>query len=162
MMMMTTSLPQLMIEFGAWGKRVATECMLYDEIHQELLHYVFLSHSSATNRWITSKDHASFQINVGHLDENGIYTGQFSTFALCGYVRALVLLLTLISVLVHDMPVYASLYQLIQALAICQFNNSTSDLLLSFFREMPTVVWTDSGRRRKLKLNDTRKRKLFF
>ncbi|CAB4313157.1 unnamed protein product [Prunus armeniaca] len=44
---------------------------------------------SATNRWITSKDHASFQINVGHLDENGIYTGQFSTFALCGYVRAL-------------------------------------------------------------------------
>ncbi|CAL2264334.1 unnamed protein product [Prunus armeniaca] len=62
------------------------------------------SHSSATNRWITSKDHASFQINVGHLDENGIYTGQFSTFALCGYVRALVLLLTLISVLVHDMP----------------------------------------------------------
>ncbi|CAL8161234.1 unnamed protein product [Prunus armeniaca] len=44
---------------------------------------------SATNRLITSKDHASVQINVGHLDENGIYTGQFSTFALCGYVRAL-------------------------------------------------------------------------
>ncbi|CAL8999432.1 unnamed protein product [Prunus brigantina] len=43
---------------------------------------------SATNRLITSKDHASVQINVGHLDENGIYTGQFSTFALCGYVRA--------------------------------------------------------------------------
>ncbi|BFG34341.1 hypothetical protein CerSpe_206150 [Prunus speciosa] len=43
---------------------------------------------SATNRLITSKDHTSVQINVGHLDENGIYTGQFSTFALCGYVRA--------------------------------------------------------------------------
>ncbi|KAM5568991.1 small ribosomal subunit protein eS21y [Rosa sericea] len=43
---------------------------------------------SATNRLITSKDHASVQINIGHLDENGIYTGQFSTFALCGYVRA--------------------------------------------------------------------------
>ncbi|XP_022959408.1 40S ribosomal protein S21-2 isoform X1 [Cucurbita moschata] len=43
---------------------------------------------SATNRLITSKDHASVQINVGHLDENGIYTGQFSTFALCGYIRA--------------------------------------------------------------------------
>ncbi|EXC11812.1 40S ribosomal protein S21-2 [Morus notabilis] len=43
---------------------------------------------SATNRLITSKDHASVQINAGHLDENGIYTGQFSTFALCGFVRA--------------------------------------------------------------------------
>ncbi|GLJ15981.1 hypothetical protein SUGI_0264550 [Cryptomeria japonica] len=42
---------------------------------------------SATNRLITSKDHASVQINVGHLDENGIYTGQFTTFALCGFVR---------------------------------------------------------------------------
>ncbi|CAA3012587.1 UDP-arabinose 4-epimerase 1, partial [Olea europaea subsp. europaea] len=37
---------------------------------------------------ITSKDHASVQINVGHLDETGRYTGQFSTFALCGFVRA--------------------------------------------------------------------------
>ncbi|CAL5437194.1 unnamed protein product [Camellia sinensis] len=43
---------------------------------------------SATNRLITAKDHASVQINVGHLDENGIYTGQFTTFALCGFVRA--------------------------------------------------------------------------
>ncbi|KAL6506423.1 Small ribosomal subunit protein eS21y [Orobanche gracilis] len=44
---------------------------------------------SATNRLITSKDHASVQINIGHLDENGRYIpGQFSTFALCGYVRA--------------------------------------------------------------------------
>eukprot|EP00897_Mesotaenium_endlicherianum_P003845 jgi/Mesen1/3489/ME000195S02636 len=43
---------------------------------------------SATNRLITSKDHASVQVNVGHLDENGIYTGQFTTFALCGLVRS--------------------------------------------------------------------------
>ncbi|KAH1032071.1 hypothetical protein J1N35_044245 [Gossypium stocksii] len=43
---------------------------------------------SATNRLITSKDHASVQINVGHLDELGRYTGTFSTFALCGFVRA--------------------------------------------------------------------------
>ncbi|XP_010259620.1 PREDICTED: 40S ribosomal protein S21-2-like isoform X1 [Nelumbo nucifera] len=43
---------------------------------------------SATNRLITSKDHASVQINIGHLDENGIYTGHFTTFALCGFVRA--------------------------------------------------------------------------
>lgn len=43
---------------------------------------------SATNRLITSKDHASVQINVGHLDENGVYSSHISTFALCGYVRA--------------------------------------------------------------------------
>ncbi|KAG6736642.1 hypothetical protein POTOM_060486 [Populus tomentosa] len=43
---------------------------------------------SATNRLITSKDHASVQINGGHLDEYGVYTGHFSTFALCGFVRA--------------------------------------------------------------------------
>ncbi|KAG6676732.1 hypothetical protein I3842_15G166000 [Carya illinoinensis] len=41
-----------------------------------------------TNRLITSKDHASVQINVGHLDENGVYNGHFSTFVLCGFVRA--------------------------------------------------------------------------
>ncbi|XP_054821364.1 40S ribosomal protein S21-2-like isoform X1 [Prosopis cineraria] len=43
---------------------------------------------SATNRLITAKDHASVQINIGHLDENGIYNGHFSTFALCGFIRA--------------------------------------------------------------------------
>ncbi|CAH2045188.1 unnamed protein product [Thlaspi arvense] len=43
---------------------------------------------SATNRLITSKDHASVQLNIGHLDADGIYTGQSSTFALCGFVRA--------------------------------------------------------------------------
>ncbi|KAK7348239.1 hypothetical protein VNO80_22790 [Phaseolus coccineus] len=43
---------------------------------------------SATNRLITAKDHTSVQMNIGHLDENGIHNGQFSTFALCGFVRA--------------------------------------------------------------------------
>ena len=43
---------------------------------------------SASNRLITAKDHVFVQINVGHLDENGLYTGQFSTFALSGFVRA--------------------------------------------------------------------------
>ncbi|MCD7469789.1 40S ribosomal protein S21 [Datura stramonium] len=42
---------------------------------------------SATNRLITSKDHASVQLNVGHLDESGRYTGQFTTYALCGLSR---------------------------------------------------------------------------
>ncbi|GFP92746.1 40S ribosomal protein s21-2 [Phtheirospermum japonicum] len=35
---------------------------------------------SATNRLITSKDHALVQINVRHLGNNGVYTGEFSTF----------------------------------------------------------------------------------
>ncbi|CAG7872656.1 unnamed protein product [Brassica rapa] len=43
---------------------------------------------SATNRLVTSKDHASVQLNIGHLDADGIYTGQFTTLALCGFVRA--------------------------------------------------------------------------
>lgn len=42
---------------------------------------------SATNRLITSKDHASIQLNIGHLDANGVYTGQYTTYALCGFVR---------------------------------------------------------------------------
>ncbi|GMH30963.1 hypothetical protein Nepgr_032806 [Nepenthes gracilis] len=43
---------------------------------------------SATNRLITAKDHASVQINIGHLDENGVYNNQYTTFALSGFVRA--------------------------------------------------------------------------
>eukprot|EP00976_Prorocentrum_cordatum_P093970 1189611-Prorocentrum_minimum.AAC.3 len=44
---------------------------------------------SWTNRLITSKDHASIQVNVGHLNESGVYTGQYTTFALCGFIRAM-------------------------------------------------------------------------
>jgi small subunit ribosomal protein S21e len=45
--------------------------------------------SSATNRLITAKDHASIQINIGHVDENGhIIPGQHTTYALCGFVRS--------------------------------------------------------------------------
>ena len=47
--------------------------------------------SSATNRIITAKDHASVQINIGHLDANGMYDGHFTTFALSGFVRAQVI-----------------------------------------------------------------------
>ncbi|KAG6476159.1 40S ribosomal protein S21-like [Zingiber officinale] len=43
---------------------------------------------SATNRLITAKDHASVQINIGHLNESGVYTGQHTTFALSGFIRA--------------------------------------------------------------------------
>jgi hypothetical protein len=36
---------------------------------------------------ITAKDHASVQINVGHVDANGVFTGDFTAFTLCGFVR---------------------------------------------------------------------------
>lgn len=49
---------------------------------------------SWTNRLITAKDHASIQINIGHLDETGVYTGQYTTLALSGFVRTMVRLLT--------------------------------------------------------------------
>ncbi|KAI4287463.1 MAG: hypothetical protein L6R35_003278 [Caloplaca aegaea] len=44
---------------------------------------------SATNRIIKAKDHASVQISVGKVDENGRYTGENVVYALCGFVRAM-------------------------------------------------------------------------
>lgn len=44
--------------------------------------------SSATGRLITAKDHASIQINVGDVDADGRFSGTFTTYALCGFVRA--------------------------------------------------------------------------
>ncbi|SCV01830.1 LAMI_0G14004g1_1 [Lachancea mirantina] len=44
---------------------------------------------SATNRIIKSKDHASVQINIAKVDEEGrAIPGEFITYALSGYVRA--------------------------------------------------------------------------
>jgi hypothetical protein len=44
--------------------------------------------SAWTNKLITAKDHASVQLNIGHLNEEGIYNGQFTTFAMAGKVRS--------------------------------------------------------------------------
>ncbi|KAK0197172.1 ribosomal protein S21e [Armillaria mellea] len=43
---------------------------------------------AATNRLITSKDHASVQINIADVDANGRALGTSTTFALCGQVRS--------------------------------------------------------------------------
>lgn len=44
---------------------------------------------SATNRIIKSKDHASVQINVAKVDEEGhIIPGENHTYALSGYIRS--------------------------------------------------------------------------
>jgi small subunit ribosomal protein S21e len=45
---------------------------------------------SWSNRLIEAKDHASVQINVGHLDQTGVYNGQYTVLALSGYVRNMV------------------------------------------------------------------------
>ena len=43
---------------------------------------------SATNRIIKAKDHASAQISICKVDENGRSTGENQTYALCGFVRS--------------------------------------------------------------------------
>ncbi|KDR81555.1 hypothetical protein GALMADRAFT_89623 [Galerina marginata CBS 339.88] len=43
---------------------------------------------SATNRLITSKDHASVQISIADVDANGRALNTTTTFALCGQVRS--------------------------------------------------------------------------
>ncbi|KAJ5037307.1 40S ribosomal protein eS21 [Drepanopeziza brunnea f. sp. 'multigermtubi'] len=40
---------------------------------------------SATNRIIKAKDHASVQISIGKVDENGRFTGESQVYALCGF-----------------------------------------------------------------------------
>jgi len=42
---------------------------------------------NATNRIIPAKDYASVQIAVGHVDANGVYNGESTMFAFCGFVR---------------------------------------------------------------------------
>ena len=42
---------------------------------------------SWTNKLITAKDHAAVQINIGHLNADGVYTGAFTTLALADNVR---------------------------------------------------------------------------
>lgn len=44
---------------------------------------------SATNRIIKAKDHASVQLSVAKVDENGRATGENQVYALCGFVRAM-------------------------------------------------------------------------
>ncbi|KAI8339052.1 30S ribosomal protein S21e [Chlamydoabsidia padenii] len=42
---------------------------------------------SATNRLIIASDHASIQLNVADVNEEGRAVNTFSTYALCGFVR---------------------------------------------------------------------------
>ena len=42
---------------------------------------------SATTRLIPAKEHGSVQFNVGQIDENGAYTGEFFALAIAGFIR---------------------------------------------------------------------------
>eukprot|EP00051_Salpingoeca_urceolata_P026122 m.476158 g.476158 ORF g.476158 m.476158 type:complete len:90 (+) comp20452_c0_seq1:70-339(+) len=44
---------------------------------------------AATNNIISARDHASVQINVGKVDSEGRYTGEYVTYSLCGAVRGM-------------------------------------------------------------------------
>ncbi len=55
--------------------------------------------SSASNRIIHAKDHASIQINVADVDEKtGIALPTFKTYAICGSIRRMVYKLTFLLV----------------------------------------------------------------
>lgn len=42
---------------------------------------------TATNRIIGAKDHASVQLNIGNVDANGVYTGNYETVVFYGNLR---------------------------------------------------------------------------
>merc|ERR1712002_616103 len=44
---------------------------------------------SATNNLISAKDHASVQISIAEVDEEGRMTGGYKTYAFCGKVRGM-------------------------------------------------------------------------
>ena len=67
--------------------------MLCSFFLQEGVHFFYtsspwVSDSSATSRIIGAKDHASVQINIGHLNADGVYTREFTTYAFSGFIRA--------------------------------------------------------------------------
>ena len=48
----------------------------------------FENYSSASNRIIAAKDHASIQINIADVDETtGRMTSTYKTYAICGQIR---------------------------------------------------------------------------
>ena len=44
---------------------------------------------SATNRLIHAKDKAAVQINIAHVNADGVYMGDYTTMALCGFIRGM-------------------------------------------------------------------------
>ena len=64
------------------------ESWLKVALNRRIAKLIFIP-QSATGRIIKAKDHASVQLSVGKVDENGRYTGENQVYALCGFVRAM-------------------------------------------------------------------------
>lgn len=57
-------------------------------INKKILFHLKKSTSSASNRIISAKDHASIQLNIAEVDPvRGVITGQYKTYAICGSIR---------------------------------------------------------------------------
>lgn len=65
-------------------------------------------------------------MNLGHLDERGVYTGAFSTFALCGFVRAQVNLFS--ELLADPIIIYCNLIFAVELLPLVDFFSCASVL----------------------------------
>jgi hypothetical protein len=92
------------------------------------------------------------QLNIGHLDESGVYTNSFSTFALCGQVRAKVrdashpngdITSGLPAVFLVFMSGMRCFFNIIPRQTYCSYANGAS----MNCREMLTPQWTFSGPR---------------
>ena len=56
-----------------------------------IYNWIEFDSSSASNRIITARDHASIQINIVDVDPaKGVRTGTYKTYALCGAIRQMV------------------------------------------------------------------------
>jgi small subunit ribosomal protein S21e len=77
-----------------WTSRIANPGRKHKNPHDTSILTTLLLDSyvprkcSATNRIIKANDHASVQISIGKVDENGRYTGENQSYALCGFIRA--------------------------------------------------------------------------
>ena len=136
-----------------------------------ILHGFTCSFCSAwTNKLITAKDHAAVQLNIGHLNEEGMYNGQTTTFAFSGSVRAMVskrsccrLLLVVSNAraaskhgTLHQQAQHSSAlankFLLSKASLICFFATYFSCIMC---RVPATVPWTAFGRRRMLSSDES-------
>ena len=68
--------------------RVTLLCCKPPIAFSPLPYTIFMAHRcSATNRLIVSNDKAAVQVNIAHVNPDGVYMGDYTTMAICGFVR---------------------------------------------------------------------------
>lgn len=83
------------VNLCSYCSRVSLALTVYFYCHCLISFYLsipcYLLPSSASNRIIGAKDHASIQINISEVDKvTGRVNGQFKTYAICGAIRRMV------------------------------------------------------------------------